>query len=314
MLLQEYQRFALECTLVVGKMPEDAPNFNLEKFLPKLVKFVNDNKAVHKTKDDTVSLRLSKVETEEKYISLLFQYADKNAADPSFSHTETGKTRTVYKEAGEGISVSAHLIINRKPTGELFNTYHDAVLEEVPGISRSVIEAGLTHILSECAVEEFEREDAKKPIKCRPKISLRHNGSAKLNDLLKNGTINGFVAVKTRVDNSLDEEGELKVADERLVLKVKRSRGEKALALINKAKDKIKDRQYSKLQIRYKGDNKRSSTLDVGVREENIAEKMFAKSSQIDVDEPIAQCQEIIHTKLKSKMVLILNRMIEEND
>lgn len=313
MLLQEYQRFALECSLVIGKMPDGAPKFLLERFLPKLERLVIANKAVHKTRNETVCLRLYKLLIDENQVTMLFQYADMNASDPSFTHTDTGATRTEKKDDGEGISVSAHLIIQRKPTGKLLDTCHDAILEEVPGISRSVIEAGLTHMLSECAVEEFIKPDSKKPLQCRPKISLQHNGNEKLNDLLKSGTINGFVAVRTGVQNQLDEEGELIVADERLVLKVKRTRGEKAMILINKARDKILARQYTRLQIRYTGDNKRSLTFDVGAREENISEKMFAKSSLINFDEPIAQCQIDVHIKLKDKMTDILNKMAVVN-
>jgi hypothetical protein len=309
MLLQEYQRFALECSLVIGKIPDEAPTFLLERILPQLKSLVDKNEAVHKTKEETITLRLYKLEIEDHQVTLLFQYADKNASDPSFTHTDTGNTRTEQKKEGEGISVSAHLIIRRAPTGKLLNTCHDAILEEVPGISRGVIEAGLTHMLSECSKTDFQKPDSKKPLQCRPKVSLQHNGNEKLHDLLKTGTISGFVAVKTGVQNALDEEGELVVADERLVLKVKRTRGQQAMILINKARDKILDRQYSRLQIRYQGDNKRSQTLDVGVREANIAEKMFAKSSLITFDEPIAQCQTGVHVKLKSKMIDILNKM-----
>lgn len=309
MLLQEYQRFALECTFAIGKIPDEAPPFTLEMILPKLKKLVDENNAVHKTKEDTVSLRLYKLLIEDKHVTMLFQYADKNAADPSFTHTDTGATRTEEKKPGEGISVSAHLIIQRTPNGKLLNTLHDAILEEVPGISRGVIEAGLTHMLSECASEQFEKPDSKKPLQCRPKITLQHNGNETLEQLLKSGTISGFVAVKTGVQNALDEEGELLVADERLVLKVKRTRGEQAMALINKARDKILDREFSRLQIRYKADSKRSLTLDVGAREKNISEKLFAKSSLVVFDEPITQCQVEIHNKLKEKMIQILNKM-----
>lgn len=309
MLLQEYQRFTLECSLVIGKIPDEAPTFLLERILPQLKNMVDRNKAVHKTKDETITLRLNKLEIEEHHVTLLFQYADKNASDPSFTHTDTGNTRTEQKQDGEGISVSAHLIIRRAPTGKLLNTCHDVILEEVPGISRGVIEAGLTHMLSECSKADFKKPDSSKILLCRPKVSLQHNGNETLHDLLESGTINGFVAVKIGVQNALDEEGELVVVDERLVLKVKRTRGQKAMTLINKARDKIFAREYSRLQIRYQGDNKRSLTLDVGVREANIAEKIFAKSSLVNFDEPIAQCQTEVHVKLKKLMIEILNKM-----
>lgn len=314
MILQEYQRFALECTFVVGQIPEDAPQFTLERFLPKLKKLVDENNAVHTTKNDSITLRLSKLEFDDDKITMLFKYADKNATNPSFTHTETGATRTVPKEDGEGISVSAHLVLLKKPNGKLLNNYHDAILEEVPGLSRGVIEAGLTHMLSECSTVHFEKDDNKKQLKCRPKISLTFDGNDTLDELLKTGTISGFVAVKTKVKNKLDEKAELIVADERIVLKVKRSRGEEAMRLINLAKDFASDKEYSRLQIRYQGNNKRTKTLEVSSREEDVAEKMFAKSTIIYLGEKVEQCQEDIHNQLQEKLVAILNDNVKNQN
>lgn len=314
MILQEYQRFALECTFVVGKIPDDAPVFTLERFLPKLKKLVEENQAIHKTKNDSITLRLSKLDICDAKITMLFKYADKNATDPSFTHTETGKTRTVQKEDGEGVSVSAHLVLLRAPNGKLLNTYHDAILEEVPGLSRNVIEAGLTHMLSVCATEHFERDDNKKQLQCRPKISLTFDGNDTLDELLKTGTITGFVAVKTKVHNKLDEKAELVVADERIVLKVKRSRGQEAMRLIQLAKNYASDNEYSRLQIRYQSNNKRNKTLEVGSREQDIAEKMFAKSTIVYLGEKVEQCQEEIHVELEEKLVNILQDNIKERN
>lgn len=314
MILQEYQRFALECTFVVGQIPEDAPQFTLERFLPKLKKWVYENKAVHTTKNDSITLRLSKLEFDDNQITMLFKYADKNATNPSFTHTQTGETRTVLKEDGEGISVSAHLVLLRKPNGKLLNSYHDAILEEVPGLSRGVIAAGLTHMLSECSTVHFKKDDSKKQLQCRPKVSLTFDGNDTLDELLKTGTITGFVAVKTKVTNKLDEKAELIIADERIVLKVKRSRGEEAMRLINMAKDFASDKEYSRLQIRYQGNNKRTKTLEVSSREEDIAEKMFAKSTIIYLGEKVDQCQEDIHNQLQEKLIAILDDNVKNQD
>ncbi|WP_298775150.1 hypothetical protein [uncultured Shewanella sp.] len=307
MIMQEFQRFALECTFSIGQIPESAPQFTLERFLIKLQNLVLDNKAVHKTKDDTVTLRLSKLDINEETVVMLFKYADINATDPSFTHSDTGDTRTEPKKDGEGISVSSHLVLLRNPKEQSNQANHDAIFEEVPGISRKIIEAGLTHMLKECAVEHFEKKGSKKENMCRPKISLTYDGNDSLEQLLKKGHITGFVAVKTKLKDQLDEESKLIITDEKITFKVKRSMGEKAMRAIQTVKSYASKNDYSKVQIRYQSNDKRSKTFEVKSREENIAEKMFAKSTVINLTEKVEQCQEDIHNELKKKLIYILN-------
>ncbi|MDH0447247.1 hypothetical protein [Shewanella sp. GD04112] len=311
MILQQYERYLLECNFGVRKHPDDAPDFNFERILPNLKNMVAKNQALYEIKNGDVSLRLHKLKVEEYAVTMLFQYADKKATDPTFTEIITGKTRTAEKKEGEGISVSAHLVIRREPHNKALKIFHHAILEEVPGITRQVIANGLTHMLSICAQSTYRRDGEQKDLKCRPMISLEFNGNEKLSTLLNKGTIRGFVAFRDAVDNKMDEDSEFTVKDERITLVALKTRGEKALKMIEEAKGWVNKREYTRLQIKYVGDNRRHRTLEVGVRERDIAEKMFAKSSLVSLNDPIAQCQEDIHTKLHQKIVAKLEEMVQ---
>ncbi|WP_338591363.1 hypothetical protein VXM60_02270 [Shewanella khirikhana] len=295
------------------KYPNESPDFDLERILPPLKKLVDENQAVYVINNGDVSLRLNKLHITDDVVTMLFQYADKKATDPTFTRIADGKTRTVQKEEGEGVSVSAHLVINRKPQNTALKIFHHALLEEVPGITKRLLAKGLTHMLAECAKSSYRRDGIKKDFKCRPMVSLEFNGNEKLSDLLSKGSITGLVAFRDVVANKMDEDAEFKVKDERMTLVTLRKRGKAALDTIEKAKDWIGDRKYTRLQIRYEGDNKRKQTLEVGVREQDISEKMFAKSSFVSVDEAIAQCQETIHPKLHNKMLTKLDDMVKSD-
>ncbi|QSX40885.1 hypothetical protein [Shewanella cyperi] len=313
MIIQQYERYLLECNFGVRKHPDDAPDFDLERILPKLKSMVASNKAVYEIKNGDVSLRLNQLNIDDQTVTMLFQYADKKATDPTFTEILTGKTRTAEKKEGEGISVSAHLVIQRKPSSEALKIFHHAILEEVPGITRQILANGLTHMLAICAQSTYQRDGEKKDLKCRPMVSLEFNGNEKLSSLLNKGTIRGFVAFRDAVDNKMDEDSEFTVKDERITLVALKTRGEQALRLIEDAKGWVNKRQYTRLQIKYVGDNKRQRTLEVGVRERDIAEKMFAKSSLVSVSEPIAQCQEVVHAKLHEKILIKLHDMVKED-
>lgn len=312
MLLLEYQRFALECSMILNKTPEDAPKIKLENILLPLKKYIDEKKAIHTTMGGRKTFIIREMHIDDHKIVFLMQYADMDATDPSFTNIGTGTTRTETKKEGEGISVSAHLVLSRSPQSVLRDVVHDAILEEVPGLSKTVLKAGLNAILHECTALEFEHPESNRILKCRPLIGLDYNAGEKLEDLLKHGSVTGFVATRASAIDKLDEDGELFVSQERMEIRVKKSRGQKAIDMIKKARDAVQGREYTRLMIRYEGDDKRTKSLEVQTREQNIAEKFFAKNYKIDVEHKVEQCQDTIHIELVDKMVLLLNKMAKQ--
>lgn len=316
MLLLETERFILETTFVLNPYPADAPIMTLEQCLPYLKQMIEDEEAVYTMRKDTAQLRISDFshwdyegEEGKGAITLLLQYTDSKASDPSFGHMETGLTRTVAKENGEGLSVSAHLTIETHSINEAMPTVHNAVLEEVGGITKTVINSALTSMLRECTNFEFKDENTGRTKKCRPQVKVDANAGQKLEDIMKKGKISGFSAVKYKAENKMDEEGELEVQQEAIIIKSPHKRGQPAIDLIKKVAKLTNAQNYSRLMVRYQDANNRQKSLNISTREEDFADGLFGKSEKIILGENIQQCEPEIHEELSGKMVDYLMKM-----
>ncbi|MEZ9319857.1 hypothetical protein AB4161_05695 [Vibrio sp. 10N.286.51.E5] len=317
MLLLETERFILETTFALNPYPVDAPIMTLEQCLPYLKLMIENDKAVYTMRRDTAQLRISDFsysdyEEEGKgkgAITLLLQYTDSRASNPSFGHMETGLTRTVVKEDGEGLSVTAHFTIEINPINEAMPTVHNAVLEEVGGITKTVINSALTSMLRECTNFEFRDENTGRTKKCRPQVKIDTNAGQKLEDIMKKGKISGFSAVKYKAENKMDEEGELEIQQEAIIIKSPRKRGQPAIDLIKKVAKLTNAQNYSRLMVRYQDANNKQKSLNISTREEDFADGLFGKSERIILGDNIQQCEPEIHEELRGKMVNYLMKM-----
>ena len=303
MLLQDNERYVNECSLVLSPYPDTAPIMNLEACAHHLCKHIDDKKAVYVYQKDTCSLRITDYDYSDGYLTLLLQVADKKASDPAFSHFETGITRTEKKRDNEGIASTAHLAIAVKPSDEDFPNIYDAVLEEVSGVTKTIVSQALTKFLDDATDFDFKSPDSGNIIKCRPKASLQAHPSHALSEMLKKGWVTGFSVVKNRTDDRLDEFDGLSVEAEHLTIKVeKRSRAEKAMEQIKKLQRFAISSKYSKIVVRYLDSNKRNKSLQISAREENIADKFFSKADKITLETDIEQCQKAIHEEFDRKL------------
>ncbi|HHF3289979.1 hypothetical protein H4F26_21930 [Vibrio alginolyticus] len=310
MLLQDNERYVFECSLQMQPYPDNAPNIPLERCVPHLIQLINDGKAVYVYQKDTCSLRITDYEYSDGYLSLLLQIADKKASDPAFSDFDTGKTRTEKKRDNEGIAATAHLVIATKPSDEDFPNMYDAVLEEVSGVTKTVVSQALTKFFDEATDFDFINQDNGRKIRCRPRASLQSHPSHALSEMLKKGWVTGFSVVKNRADDRLDEYEGLSVEAEQLTIKVeKRSRAEKALEQIKRLQRFAIDSKYSKVIVKYLDSNRRHKSLSISAREDNIADKFFSKSDKITLETDIEQCQKRIHEEFDEKLCEKLAKM-----
>ncbi|OCH04990.1 hypothetical protein [Aliivibrio fischeri] len=320
MLLLETERYIVETTLALTSIPTDAPTITLLECLPELKKSIDNGTAVYSMRKGRVQIRIKQYE-ERLYdendvnsgtaLALLIQYVDSDASDPSFGKMDTGEIRVVEKEDNEGLSVTAHLVIELKSINEAMPAVHNAVLEDVNGINKTNISSALTKILHDCTDFEFMNEETRKLNKCRPRVKLDINAGHKLKELLDKGFVAGFKAVKYKTDVVLDDEGDLELKEECIILKSKHKRGEAALDMIKRAAKFAKNQEYSRLMVRYQDDNKKQSTLNVSTREEDFTNGLFGKSEKVILGETIQQCEKKIHEELASKMVSCLIKMSE---
>ncbi|EIO5098533.1 TPA: hypothetical protein ACVU38_003851 [Vibrio parahaemolyticus] len=318
MLLLETERFIIETTLALQPHPNDAPIMTLNECLPHLLELVDEDKAVYSMRHDRAQIRITDYtkweydEEGEGAITLLLQYTDSEASDPSFGNMDTGETRTVEKEEDEGLSVTAHLTVELQPAAKGMPNVYNAVLEEVNGINKTNINSALTSMLNDCTDFEFFDENVRRTKKCRPMARLDVNAGHKLEELVDKGFVAGFKAVKYKTENKLDEEGDLELLEESIVIGSKRKRGKAAMELIKKAAQIANKQNFSRLMVRYQDDNKKSKTFNISTREENFANGLFGKSEKIILGDTIQQCESEVHEELSEKMVDYLIKMQEK--
>ncbi|MEZ9627854.1 hypothetical protein [Aliivibrio fischeri] len=321
MLLLETERYIVETTLALTPIPTCAPIITLSDCLTDLKSAIDNGTAVYSMRNERVQIRIKQYtelfldkdnEEKGKALALLIQYVDSDASDPSFGKMDTGDIRVVPKEENEGLSVTAHLVIDLKSINEAMPTVHHAVLEDVNGINKTNISSALTRILRDCTDLDFINEENQNRNKCRPQVKLDVNAGHKLKELLDKGFVAGFKAVKYQTDVKLDEEGDLELKEECIILKSKHKRGEAALEMIKKAAKLAKDKEFSRLMVRYQNDNKKQSTFNVSTREENFTDGLFAKSEKIILTDTIQQCEKELHKELTKKMVNYLLTMSED--
>lgn len=71
-------------------------------------------------------------------VTMLIQYADGDVTDPTFLHMKKRSLRKEPKKDGEGVAVSAHVVISTKPH-DVLGLFYRVLVEEVPGLRRSKI-------------------------------------------------------------------------------------------------------------------------------------------------------------------------------
>ena len=257
-----------------------------------------------------------KIDPDERYAVLLFNYGDKDTPNPAFAHFGTHDIREVTKRDNEGVAYSAHLIIDLEPK-DLNPHMHKATFEKVPMINRGVVLAFLNRLLRRIAkdnVREFQFADPEtnKVRSFRPKLNLDLEPHQTLRDSIVSGR--GELAYIELIDrqfeqDDFDEEGYTKVQSRRMVLKVEHHKlGDRALALIQRIKRKAADEGYGQLYVKYhRGDTDREEAAHIPTDVDEASDVLFARLEIISgFDEPLKQCVAEIVPAIEKKMVELL--------
>lgn len=310
MILEDYGRYVIECDLELGRIPEDAPHMSLTQCLPYLLEMIDSGDAVYEFKKGEAVARILAYEiVPNETVTLLFQLADTNASDPAFAELDTGVSRVVRKGDGEGLAATAHLVISLESQTPAFPEIYSAVFEEVPGITRTLIGAVMTALFNEAVEFEFDRDrDGKHSrCKCRPRVSLLPLSAQDLSECLKGGWLLGFSAVRKVKDQTLDEEGDIKIEESRLVLKTQKSGAQRAIDLVKKAASIINKEGYTDLRVMYEDENKRKKSIPINPKRQDLQASVFIRSEYVHLPVKIEQCQSTIHPDLVKDMRVILN-------
>lgn len=315
MLLGDFDRYIVECEMELARTPKDAPHMPMVDCLDAIKRAFDKGEATYLISNGKSTVRIIDIKTydDKGYTILLFQYANSDASDPHFANKKTGISRKADRDEDEAPAVTCHIAIRhvaKKP--KVFPDLYKVVVEEVPGLTKSLMASTLTNFINNEANFRFDRFDEKKPreIKCRPIVSINPYASNTLKDSLSTGYLTGLTAVRYKGNKPLDDDEEIVAVQETMVLSFPRSTGKKALRLVKKASDIVRQMDYSELKITRKDKNKRlvSDDIDVSYEKsiEDIADTVFAEKIKVILSNVIIPCQEEIHDQLAGKMEQIL--------
>ncbi|MGL1150610.1 hypothetical protein ACSTLH_13740 [Vibrio parahaemolyticus] len=309
-MLSYYERNFDYLELKLGCIPATHKiNFSLEEHIvEKLEKGAAENTAVYKLRNDTAALHLHKVKVDKKrrLLTCLLHYTDKNISDPAFKHLRSGAVRTAKKETGEGIAVSAHLIILLEPILTSKDNAHLCVLETVPGIPKSLLEKAFNAYFNGLIKGNgWVKKGTNKAV--RPSFSFSHLACDSLTSGLKTRRLTGVTLLSKSLDHNddFDEDG-LSIKESQVSFAVGESlTQELTKTMLHSISKKARARGYTTLKVRYYDTYQGTKTGTFHSLDEDTIERaagVFSKRGRVYVEDKIEQCQDLIHHELSVKM------------
>lgn len=311
-MLDMWERWIQFHELNLKREPEEAPQIELKTMIPLLTQRWKNGECVKLINNETAAFRIQDLKTYPKKnaTALLIQYTDQNVTDPVFSHLETGKLRTEPKLEGEGVAVSAHIVLSHKPMNGSLESYR-LLLEEVPGVGRSRIAPFLkSEFKAACkGIFDFTDEETGKQKKFLPSIEVLGDLSAQLSDDLDQGSIlQGIELIKhTRGKAGLDEENFFVEVSRHIKITPVLDAPAGFLGILEKIKDKAKADGYDDIKVRYKHPQGKQKTATMGATKEDIADTLIVRDELVKSDEVLGQCMEKISDSFVNKMLDFLD-------
>lgn len=311
MLLGDNERFIIKCDIDLEPFPKEAPSMLLKNCVPTLRTLLKDKKAHYEINKGKSVIRLLALTEAPTHYSLLFQYANREASDPAFANLKTGISRVAKKGDDEGLGATAHMIIEKNASNPAFPNTYAAVIEEVPGITRALLSQALTSFFRDCGFT-FQKPDSKNDLKCRPIVEISFHASSTLEKTLNTGYLAGIVATRKVAENSLDEEGSVRIDEQILKISTKFKTGEKAVHAVKKAYDKLRTMGYGTMRITYRDANRRTGTDSFSLTPERslkeLATAQLAQRDKAILTTAIDVCQEKEHAELLKKMLAFMSK------
>lgn len=307
-MLNQLERWVLHYDSVIKSYPNEAPNIPMREIVPLAALLQAQGDAVWVFQRKTAAVRIAAIDIDHdnEFATFLIHYADKNASDPVFGNLDTGELRTEPKLEGEGVAISAHLLISLKSTQPHQNVYL-TVLEDVPGLGRTKLRPFLNAIFKKASDFSFSAEDGTQK-KCRPAVEINGHTSQQLRDDLEGGVLSGFELVKYRnVTGEFDEEGFLEEKTRVVTIDTKQKlSGLEALNLINRVKERAAGAGYANMRVKYKRPEGPQKTITVGTAREDAGDAVSVKSAFLRVETALPQCSETIRIDVVEKMKKML--------
>lgn len=244
--------------------------------------------------DDIVELMLVETRPKQNIAALLFRRRNPDAAEQIFEHRKTRKLRKSGKLEDEDVAHSAHLFVNlRAHPG---NRY-DAILEEVPGLGRSYIDAILGRALREVPYTTEDRRG--RDIQTHSVVDFTGVKSETLGNALEQGTLSIVELVRPAKVEGLDTEGLIAPKEERMKLTIKATPTQ-SLPLVRRIRRWADERDWDDVRVLIRLPEDRSRVVSVA-RQADAADALFVRAEQVFVDHDLDVCTEIVNEELLSR-------------
>jgi hypothetical protein len=220
-------------------------------------------------------------------IVALLHRASPNAADPMYRRKARAgiSVRTVDRKADEDQSVSAHLIILPKNLGG--DTY-DALLEEIPGLSMSLVQPVIGKVLRD--YEYGFKDDRGKEDTTYPVFKPRGVKSETVSNALKTGNF-GYITLSKPADAPFIDSGDIfEARDEKMKIRIKGHIEPKDwIDKIGQLALKARKSGWDNFQVDIELDDDRMKRISIA-RGEEAKEVLFIRSLEVNVKTALPVC------------------------
>lgn len=253
---------------------------------------VGNNKALDvRPNGDIIEMMSIEFHKPSGAIVALLHRASPNAADPMYRRKARRgyDLRKVERAADEEQSVSAHLIILPAAVGE--NSY-DAILEEIPGLSMSLIQPVIGKPLRDAS---YTYQDSKGHDQTTY-ATFKPQGvkSETVTNALKTGHFGYIVLSRPAEAKFIDSEDIFEPIDEKMKIKVKGKVEPAAwMDMIGSLAMRARESGWPDFQIDIELDDERMRRIPIA-RGQEAKEILFIRSAEVNVKDPLEVCSNIV--------------------
>lgn len=296
--------------LRIDSEPEHATPIAAASLFNKLKPRIKNNQSHKLINNQTAAIRCKQFKEYKNAIVLLIQYTDTQVTSPVFSKLDTGELRKEPLLEGEGVAVSAHIVIKLTQKQKNLNAY-EMLVEEVPGIGRSRISDFLRSEFKTVSKNQYtfnDLTDGNKEKKVLPASKIHPTPKSKLGEDLLASTDIKEVEFYRHVEQKtgIDEDNYFIVEKETARAKITTTAAAGGLKKTLTALSRVtKNNKYDGFRIKYKSlkNNKRIKTAVMNADEEDIFNALICESYEVSSNETLPQCSDKIIETFAEKML-----------
>jgi hypothetical protein len=246
-------------------------------------------------KSDTVELMKIDVRQSSGVAILLFRRRDPDASSQIFEHQQTKALRSPERKKEEAPAISCHLFVRLKANTD---GSHNAILEEIPGLGRSYIEAIIKKALKERAYSF--KDSSGDEHETYTVAELAGVMSDTLGSALQESVFAGIELKRPATFTGLDEK-DVVARYETLRLQVK-TQPDDRVGLVERLRKLATKNNWDELKVHFRMPDDRSRVVTVD-RDQAASEVMFIKAHQVDIENEMPLCTEVVNEELTKKAI-----------